>query len=516
MSNDDNDVPMTPRRASRQVQTKFNSRDYALVFEEAIKDKDCRAIFKRFLKKSRSEELMQFYEEYTKYDELFLECLNASSSGGSGGKGRRSTTTSKSDEDDTVSNRLSVNSADSSTKLFRKAIQKLWIQAQSMIGRFIQQGAEHEINIGSLQRMTFSRWQILDDLTPVVFQEANWTDNEYQTLLNVYQTKLDPNVLFEGLLIAVLQDLKHDQFPRFVRNDLLFDYLQKKGEVYTRAIAINVSHGFNVDVRFQPSDLQSKVIDEKMIFFGFTLLQDTPDWELILDKDDIQGYMSKTSYFFGKDTSVGKEKKGLRLHKSVYTLPFCIEDVWKMVCNQENHLKFDPKANEEFKLRDFREPNQDCEFAVTETEMGPKFMPIMKRRHFPFITTTFYDSRLKGYVVVCRSFNDSDNHTDRIHYDGFAYTMYIPNGDKATNVFMIDYSDIKMPFKAAILENTAYKFHIPTVQKGMVKVLNELTNNSTKNVEWNESMDGRHWWKMAELHKNRYPNKSWYDEWLKK
>lgn len=118
-------------------------------------------------------------------------------------------------------------------------------------------------------------------------------------------------------------------------------------------------------------------------------------------------------------------------------------------------------------------------------------------------------------IVVCRSFNDEPNYPDRVHYEGFNYSIYLPIDDYNSRAIFIDYSDIKLPFSnGAIFDKATYKIHMGGKIKGMLKVLKELSNNGAKRIE-QSSNDDRNWRRAVDLHKQLYPERSWYNEWQK-
>ncbi|EFC37155.1 predicted protein [Naegleria gruberi] len=504
--------------SSKRKKHKFQARDYCLVFEEAIKDVECMDIFKSFLKNCSSEEMLEFIQEYDRYEKVyklkklsyFVSPLRRRSitSGGSATSGE----SYHSNVTTTASCVSNVSDLSVDWNQLKQGVVELKESALSIIDTFVSKGSKKEINIGSLQKQSLERFEEINkQILTVDLKSTTSSSQGLETLLNVLDL-LNPSILFDGMALAISTDLKFDQFPRFVRSDALFKFLQKKGEKYTRSIAINISQGYEIDIRFKPSDLEDRIIDDKLIYFGFTVMQDTPDWEFVKVTDLYQLQLSKTTYFFDND----KKESGLKLHKTVAIFPFPLQDVWNMVCNPENHFKFDPKGNEDFKVRDYFPPNDPImknPYALTEIETEPKFGPFMKRRHLPFILSTFYDHGLQGYIVICRSFNDEPNYPDRIHYEGFNYSIYLPIDDYHCRAIFIDYTDIKLPFSnGTLFEKATYKIYSGAKIKGMLKVMKDLSQDGKKRIEM-VGNDERNWNKSVELHKELYPERSWYNEW---
>ena len=112
-----------------------------------------------------------------------------------------------------------------------------------------------------------------------------------------------------------------DQFLRFARSPMIVEFLEKQGELFTRSIAIDISKGYNVDFRFKPKELTRKTIEDREIYFAFSVMEDSPDWKSFKNsKSQAQFFYSKTQYVFGED----QKHKGI-----ITTFQHPLEESWK-------------------------------------------------------------------------------------------------------------------------------------------------------------------------------------------
>lgn len=134
--------------------------------------------------------------------------------------------------------------------------------------------------------------------------------------------RMNPEVLFATIEFTVNLDLSMDQFPRYSRSKELFTFLEEKGEEFTRSIALDISKGHHLDIRFKALDFHSNVITDRDIYFAYMLSKDTSDWEELSfsrTPTHLQTFISKNSHLIGQE-----KMNGLRLNKMVLHLPYNI------------------------------------------------------------------------------------------------------------------------------------------------------------------------------------------------
>ena len=481
-----------------------------VVYEEAMKSDDFVQSFQTFLKKCHNEEPLLFLQE--------LKLVAAEYEKG------------------VASNKKNV---DQQLHLLRKTIRNLQQQCLHLIQTFIESRSKFELNLGQTQKEVLERWQDIctrceqletdnksNDSQSSKVRESR-SDDASSTLSNLSEKELEienlnnvlgalnPDTLFDSVKATLHFDLKIDQFPRFVRSEHLLKFLKQKGEAYTRKIALDISKGYNVDIRFKPNDMKEKSFTDNNIYFGYVLAEDSPDWEVLLDKPNLQSYITKTSYVFEPET------EGLKLTKVVMQFPYSFEDVYAMWVHGENHDIFDPMIHSDHHIFDYVSPYQisnDQQYSMQYCSFGFFVLPILKKREVPYVSTSVYDSAIDAFMFLGHTAEFKHEEVpikeNRVYGSGLFYYLIYRVGPKTTRVIHTIYSDAKMPFNSDFLFKTFWKKRSKDLYKGMEKRLRILTENGTKSIDWSTVVDSLNFKKSADDNTKAHPNRSWYKEYM--
>lgn len=521
---------------------KFDASHYMALYDELMANAEAREIFSQYLKRACTQEPLLFLNDYNKYSKDF-------------GK-YRSSTNFVSDS----------NSSQQDANL--KACKNLFETAASLIDLYIRPGSQRELNLPSsniiqvwdneivplmqahlqkqgkksiesssvgetkyLLERTVS--ELSDSSLDSAMSNSSLVSNSLLTLFN----KLNPDTLFDKIIFSVNLDLKIDQFPRFTRSKELLEFLNKQGESFTRSIAVDISRGYNVDIRYKPKDLTKNYIYDRDIYFGLGLIEDSPDWQsmkISKSSSKAQLFHSKTSYVFDSD-----RKNGMKLFKMVTLFPYPVDDVWKVF----KHIQaYDLKGTEvtETETLGYHEPftlgqpdlsnaaylkANDIEdesqltnpLSVRYCNVCLNLGPTFKKREFPHTQTTVFDDGLEGYVNVGHTspFSFRPCPKERVVADMFfVYFMYRV-GKNLTRFGHIIYSDVKLPdFLDKMFANPTWKKRCLSMEETILKVLKEKTANGKRSIPDNELTDEYWYQKQVEDNQKKYPNRSWYKDYL--
>jgi len=472
-----------PRRTNKS----FDPSNYSPVYEEALQCKETRKVFKDYLKTSHGEEAILFIEALERYSANYEKAVKEVG-------GWNDDTTLRVDD----------------SKGLRKAVKLLYGAADEIIRTFVQVGSPKELNLGSAQRLTLDLWKNISMEEDGNYRESV-SSSESNGCSEVF-VAIKPDLLFKQVYFMVNMDLKLDQFPRFARSEMLRSFLREKGEDFTRGIAIDISKGFEVDLRFKPHDLVHNTIDDNHIYFGLTLAEDTPDWELVLDEPNLQTFVSKTRYTFDKGSM-----KGLQLAKAVITLPFRIDDVWASLWNTDTLGQIDPMA---FKIRracKYCAPNDNSKYGLSMGINGVKMFPI--KRALCFTATAVQDAEIGCYVLTAHTsdFTEEDFYEKKQEdkdLQGLFYFLLFKINEKSTRLVIPTYCDVDFPFVSGFLYKTLAKKRSKMIREAIVSVLNEITEHGSKVADTSSFKDGMYIKQSCMDNTLTQPNRSWYREWL--
>ncbi|KAF0984681.1 hypothetical protein FDP41_000580 [Naegleria fowleri] len=353
-------------------------------------------------------------------------------------------------------------------------------------------------------------------------------------VLNLFE----PNSLFKTVEFAVNLDLKTDQFSRYSRSQKMAKFLLKKGEEFTRSIAVNISGGFVLDIRYKLKDFSSKLLTDRDIFFAFSLMEDTPDWELLTytEKPNIcQSFISKTSYMIGKSDS----SKGMRIYKIILHLDYPVEDVWAAFCDIDVRSRLD-KNLKSIEPTGFQSPskigaekaakisyesaNRDTEEKIFSLEHPPLALqfckcmidlklPFFKTRFFQGTQTSFYDPGIESYVSIGHTADNGEVPNSCV-LNKCLYTFVFQRvGEKSTRLIHTVYTDLELRFNPILLTKKVFKQRTAILQNGYETLLKELTQNGTKSViSTNGLRDVLFYNRAVQENAAMYPNRSWFKE----
>ncbi|KAG2386819.1 hypothetical protein C9374_001854 [Naegleria lovaniensis] len=349
---------------------------------------------------------------------------------------------------------------------------------------------------------------------------------------------LEPNLLFKTVEFAINLDLKTDQFTRYSRSQKMALFLLKKGEDFTRSIALNISGGFVLDIRYKLKDFSSKLLTDRDIFFAFSLIEDTPDWELLAytEKPNLcQSFISKTSYMIGDS----ENSKAMRILKVILHLDYPVEDVWAAYCNIGVRPRLD-KNIKKLEFTGFLSPSkigaekatklsyesssreaEEKMFSLDDPPLALQFcnclidlkLPFFKNRFFQGTQTSFYDPGIESYVNIGHTADNGElPNTCVLNRCLYAY-MFQKVGEKSTRFIHTVYTDLELRFNPIALTKKVFKQRTAFLQNGYEALLKELTQNGTKSVISSHGLsDELQYNRAVQENAAMYPNRSWFKE----
>ena len=324
---------------------------------------------------------------------------------------------------------------------------------------------------------------------------------------------------------------------------MLISFLWKKGEEFTRSIALNVSNGYSVDVRFKPNDFKSQLMTEKDVFFAYTLAEDTPDWKELTYSEKpnmLQTFVSKTSYVIGQD-----RMKGMKLFKLVMHLPYAVEDVWATYCDMDTRFTLDETLMKDFKLLRYIPPSpeaiekrnittssmrdvidRDENYTVDNPPLALQIgalgidmhIPLLKNRDLPHTMTSVYDPSINCYMNIGHTCDIEETlrpaRKDRVDAEILFNYMFYRMGDRSTRFIHTVYTDLHVIMDSDIVLNRIWKKRSKQLQNGFETLLALKTENGTKSIDTTKIND--HFQYMRAVEENLKLNRNWYEEYQRK
>ncbi|EFC44818.1 predicted protein [Naegleria gruberi] len=487
---------------------RFDARKFVVTYDEVMENSEARDLFLHYLKTVASnEEPLLFVNDVEVY------------------RNEYSKLPSESNQKNQVENLM-------------KSCEKAFERAHQIMNTYIRNGSDMELNLSSSKREVLSIWdekiepyfsvgsQSYSSTTGIIqlkrrssvtvqFNANSLGEAEFLIgqIEQVFET-LNPDNLFRNILLSIEIDLKCDQFPRFSRSELLFSFLKKQGENFTRQIAIDTSKGYNVDFRFKPSHLNSNEITEKDIYFGYSLMEDSPDWEMIKNSknsNSIQFFYSKTQYVFQDDTA-------MHLTKFNMTVPYPLEDVWKVFL----HVTAIEEGKDnmiDIRTIHYKEATKDSlgmNYSVGVLDLN---LPGFKNRDITQVHTSIHDELANSYVIIGHSGNFAEfghEPKDMGRYDGFFFYRFDKINDNSTRFINVLYSDIHLP-KFLIHKSTLVKLFKKRAyffQDKLESILKERMGNS--NFDESSLLDKFQVQRALEDNKIWHSGKSYYLEFQKR
>ena len=477
--------------ANREKSKSFNVGDYMIVYEEVMKNNLARECFRDYLQNvACSDESILFLDEYERYKQEYSRVF------------------------DMILNQPNLSEIDHHCG-------EIYDMAEGLMYKFIKPESEKELNVGKPKIDLWKRWK--DEI-------SSCSILEFESFHKVFHD-LDPNLLFHDIVTSVNLDLRIDQFPRFSRSPQIYTLLEKQGETFTRAIAVDISRGYHVDFRFKPKDLVTNLIFDRDLYFAFSLMEDSPDWQTIENskKTQAQFYYSKTPYVFED-----QKHKGMHMCKVVCNFDYPLEDVWKVLrhvisldepgrtvsnIRQLGYIPPNSERKPQMNVDESADPSEYNTLGLTFSTCELDFkVPGMKKRDIPHTHTTIYDQALQGYVNVGHTsfFNGYETPKDCVHADLFIFYYVCKISPFRTRFTHIVYSDGHLPAAInKIVTITMWKKRALYFEKIFNKILKDFTDNGSRLIREGELTDCFGLDKSARDNLQAFPNRSWYEEYLK-
>ncbi|KAG2382170.1 hypothetical protein C9374_005372 [Naegleria lovaniensis] len=498
---------------------------YMVVFEEVMNNKDARNCFKQFLKEeTHSEAALLFIEELEEYKK---EHYNVRTELG----------------------KICV-SEKSNHKIFKKLVLNLCESARKIMNQHFDTVSIQELNVGKSKAIVVQNWAKIDfqvknilmtDNNDTVSTTSSNSDNGNNSNVSLprcsyYDNEglkqllfmLEPSTLFDSCEVNVILDLKLDQFPLFSRSKLLDKFLIEMGETFSRSIAIDVSKGKNIDVRFKPKDFESRLLTDKDIYFAFALCEDTPDWNLVYTEPGLSVFLTETNYVFGSD-SIPR----LSLAKSVILIPYPLEMVWSIFCDKQSRLQMDAHMMDECQTLEYIPPhttNKQLQESVSEERdhyydcdkpplalilgvtVADLRIPFFKKRVCSCTETAIYDPYADCIVQLGHSTSSLSHPTyqdvskGKVVMDVMFAHIFFRTNENVTRYVHCAYTDGRVPLPSKPLAQMMWKKRSKTARNSFLKQLKD--HNSEMH-----SLEDSFKFKQA-LSDNRlaYPERSWFRE----
>ncbi|KAL9641527.1 hypothetical protein ABK040_013448 [Willaertia magna] len=455
-------------------QTTFDPNQYSIVYEEFMENEECRQIFLKYLQEhADSEEALCCFNDLILYKKQYEKIIE----------------------------NKKKNSLESYLTLFDNIL--------NIIDKYCLPSSEFELNLNS-----FTKKDILLKKEQVTNLKKELLNIKEETILENILSLLESNYIFEKIELAVNLDLKLDQFPRFVRSEMLYNFLKKKGKDFIRTIALDISKGYEVDFRYKPQDFSSVPLMDKDIYFALSLAEDSPDWELVNSKTKpfhCEVFVTKTSYIIGKE-----RMEGMKLCKMSITFPFDRDEMLEAFCDRECRKLIDPML---FKINNFNSLNPSkenlaCQFGEIFFKLP---VPLLKKRYMPYVITAVHDTVLDCIIIVPRTCYPKDEnytvHKDCVVMEAVAGLLFYNLGDNMTRLIYFYYTDSKVPLGSHFVFKKAAKKRASGFSEGFGKAVQLLREKKKKNLEINDFFK-----LQPTLDENQkfFKNRSWYEELLNK
>ncbi|KAG2382168.1 hypothetical protein C9374_005370 [Naegleria lovaniensis] len=534
--------------------------NFMIIFEEMMNNEVARAEFKHFLKEeAHNEEPINFLDDLEIYSKEFKKTNDC----------------------------FLQDDVQTSSSTFKR-VTKLYNQAHKIIEKYIAFQGHSELNLGHSQNSTLREWSKIEylmqlitstqeevsvdttgsppsspksptsPLSPTNLFFSNFpTVTSYGAQARREQTHSKPNPkrilynrdlvrqmmelldakqLFESCKVNVNLDLKLDQFPRFTRSKCCHLFLFFNGESFARTIAVDISKGRNVDVRFRPKDFETQLVTDKDIYFAFSMCEDDLHWELVYDSKQIKLFHSKANFLFGKDPS------SMHLSKSVMTLPFPVEQIWNAFCHQDFRFKLhdrllpgscsleyippvkstdtDPQKGLVIEEREDLYNSDAPPLGIALGFLGiDAKLPLVKKRVCSISQTCIYDPHAQCYVNVGHStspLSHSQQYQDfareKVVMDLLFCHMFFRVNMNTTRFVQVYYLDHKLPqaLSQSIItkqSKTMFENFESTIQQSRC-----CQSSCQNHVTPSPSLDVFKIQKALDDNSRLYPNRSWFKE----
>ncbi|KAL9656086.1 hypothetical protein ABK040_007704 [Willaertia magna] len=277
-----------------------------------------------------------------------------------------------------------------------------------------------------------------------------------------------------------------DHFLRFQRSIQLKNFLLKKGEDFTRAISIDASKGFKVDIRYNPQDFKTPHLSERDIYFALTVAEDSPDWEVIYEKTKVVGkqlahcttYTSKTHYIIGNSNT-----KGMRLGKIVMDLPFHVRDVFATFSDKEG-LRHDNMLVDDLHTHAIEEIDlaKNKPISFSKTSFGVNLAKFMKMRDFTFVQTFVHDQKYDCLINVAKpaEFEERPIRKDRVKGEMIFCHLFYNVCSNRTRYVHVWYVDLDLFIEKDIIFKALSKKRGKDLFKYWPQLLDEVTESGKK------------------------------------
>ncbi|KAL9658553.1 hypothetical protein ABK040_006092 [Willaertia magna] len=406
-----------------------------------------------------------------------------------------------------------------------KDINNIIEKVQSIINTFVVGESHLALNIsGSVKQGLLKQWQELS-------QEL--TRNSDKALeMDIVTIKI--NYLFEDLEFAIHRDLKTGYFSKFVRSKEFKDFLKQKGELFTRKIALKKNE---IDIRYQPKDFIEPTLTDKDIYFGFSLAEDSNDWNFVSDgiingknlksikenniNEENYKWIGKYQVFVSKTNYViGDNLKGMRVAKVILDLPCDMHDAVASIFDQDGRMAGDEQLMGDFITYRHTKvnPTNNIPLSYTHTSQGLKPALFTSVRDFVCLQTSIYDQKLDCIINIGKSAKfESDIELmfkdKRIPVDLLYYNMFYNSGNGRCKYVHIYYVDLKFKFTMNNIHvfNMIAKTRAKALLKLKLKDILKKTNFGTQPYEIkNEVFNYK---QCLNENTEQYPHRSWYNEW---
>ncbi|KAG2370769.1 hypothetical protein C9374_014227 [Naegleria lovaniensis] len=323
--------------------------------------------------------------------------------------------------------------------------------------------------------------------------------------------------IFDHVEYFIYKDLAMEHFPKFKKSAEAKNFLLSKGEDFTKKIAINIKLGYEIDIRYKAKDFISPSITDKDIYFIIMLCKDD-SWEKVtekslhVEKDLVTSYQVFTS---SKKFLIGEEKENtsFKLAKVEISLPFSVEDSYKVIVDRQAKLKSDPMTVgdfETYKVEACAGPKKPLSMAYSSESYNlGKFS---KNREIIFVQTLLHDRITNCYINLAKSaeFEEKRKNKERILVDIMYSYIFKSEGPQKCKLTYILFGDMKMAIDNDMFFKKFIKSRAKAISKGFTKHLNERTKHGT--TSFGQVDDIFCLLQCLEQNSMIYPQRSWFEE----
>ena len=223
----------------------------------------------------------------------------------------------------------------------------------------------------------------------------------------------------------------------------------------------------------------------------------------------------------------------MQLAKAFIYLPYNIDDVWACWWNTDIMEKFDPMVFKGRKATKFSPPPQQDDASTTKSSFSYQkpnggyahslnvsninFFPVKRTLHYT--STMVRDSEIDAILLIGHSSENlkedfPDEEIEHKLLQGFFYWSLFKVNDKLTRVMISTYSEINIPIFSSFFYKQMAMKRTKSIRKSMMKELDRLTDYGRKKMDTSSFVDELNFRKCLEENCVKYPNRSWYKEWL--